>query len=194
MTKGRLILKIFIIIFALAMLGIFCPIFVWAARNQSITLNNTIKIEAVNGIWTNGNFVEISEIQFPNYVAPGESINLDGGLYLKNEGISSYARFKPILLLNGEETDLISIEIDPNWVLGQDGYYYFCNKDTSAQINMGQYVVVINKIVISDTFKNINSGDEINLSFTAELVEANEEGWKTQWGEQLPDEWYVAKG
>ena len=194
MAKRKTVLKIFVILFAITMLSIFCPILVLAARNQSLTVNNTIKIEAVNGVWTNGNMDEISQVQFPSFVAPGESIDLSGGLFLKNKGISSYARFKPILLLNGEETNLISLKIDSNWVLGQDGYYYYCNQETSAQIHKDQYSIVINEIIISDIFKNVDSGENINLTFIAELVEADDEGWRVEWGEQLPDEWFIAKG
>ena len=194
MARKKWILKIFAMMFSVIMLCIFCPILVFAARSQNVLLNNTITIKALNGVWTNGAFEEVSSIEFPNYVAPGENINLEGGLYLKSEGASTYARFKPTLLLNGENTQLIFIDVSSDWVLGQDGYYYYCNNDNSAQINNNQFVTVINEIVVSDQFKNINSGDNIKISFIAELVEADAESWKLQWGESLPEQWFIASG
>ncbi len=192
MSQKKILIKAFLITLTLCVTFFLVPVAVFAAKTQNVEISSTIKIEGINAIWTDGNFTNITEIKFPEYIAPGESLNLNGGLYLKNEGTPAYGRFKPTILVNGVASDLVIVDIDSNWVLGDDGYYYYCNKDSKGQINKNQNALVVNDITFSDTFKNINSGDDISITFIGEFVETAENAWQTEWGSNPPQEWLDA--
>ena len=89
---------------------------VFAALSQQVSLNTTISVEAINAVWTDGNQSEVSQLDFPTYVAPGQSISPEGGLFVKNEGVVAYARFKPTVKLNDVESDLVQLTINTDWI------------------------------------------------------------------------------
>ena len=141
-----------------------------------------------------GNEQKLNELTIPKHVAPGEVLDLNGGLVLKNTGINAYARFKPELKLNGEETNLLELELDENWIQGNDGWYYYSNPTNRATINLAEVVPVIEKITILDTFTNANRGDKISMELIAELIDAESIEWVDLWGENPPSEWFTGSG
>lgn len=195
MQGKKKILLISLLSVVLTLSIVITSVCVFAALNQQVTLNTTIKVEAINAVWTDGNHAEISQVDFPTYVAPGENIVTEGGLFVKNEGVPAYARFKPTVQLNGIESDLITVKLNSDWIYqASDGYYYYCGTSFSGKINSNDYALIVEEITISDTFTNKNSGDKISITFLVELIEADANSWKDQWGTNLPDQWFLVTG
>lgn len=168
---------------------------VFAALSQQVSLNTTISVEAINAVWTDGNQSEVSQLDFPTYVAPGQSISPEGGLFVKNEGVVAYARFKPTVKLNDVESDLVQLTINTDWIYEEsDGYYYYCGASSNGTIGFNEFALVVEDIIVSDTFTNKNSGDNIKISFLVELLEKEDNSWKTEWGTNLPDQWFLVTG
>lgn len=184
-----------VIVVIIAFIALLCvPIFVNASLNQESNLSNTITVNSVNSKWLDGEERKIDEISIPNYVVPGQILDINGGLKLKNTGIVSYARFKTEFKLNDVETLLLDVEIDENWKLGNDGWYYYVNATNRAKIDLGGVVNVIDTIKILDTFTSANSDDVISMVFTAEVLDSGTIDWVTLWGENPPAEWFTASG
>jgi len=184
-----------VIVVIIAFIALLCvPIFVNASLNQDSNLSNTIIVNSVNSKWLDGKEGEIDKISIPDYVVPGQILDINGGLKLKNTGIVSYARFKTEFKLNDVETLLLDVEIDENWIQGSDGWYYYVNATNRAKVLLGEIVRVIDTIKILDTFTNANSDDVISMEFTAEVLDSGTIDWVTLWGENPPAEWFEASG
>lgn len=181
------IVTIFIVIISI-------PIFGNAALEQDSTLNNTISIQSLNSKWLDGNEQTLNELTIPKHVSPGEVLDFNGGLMLKNTGIDSYARFKTELKVNGIETNLLELEIDENWIQGNDGWYYFISATNRAKVLLAETIPVIETITILDSFVNANSKDKISMEFIAEFVDAESIDWVDLWGENPPAEWFTNSG
>lgn len=181
------VVTIFIVIISI-------PIFGNAALEQDSTLNNTISIQSLNSKWLDGNEQTLNELTIPKHVSPGEVLDFNGGLMLKNTGIDSYARFKTELKVNGIETNLLELEIDENWIQGNDGWYYFVSATNRAKVLLAETIPVIETITILDSFVNANSKDKISMEFIAEFVDAESIEWVDLWGENPPTEWFTSSG
>ena len=193
MSKRLIIMNIIVILMTLiGAVFIIYPTLVKAAEQQSAELGSYIRVDAINAVWKDGDNNKITKLPLPNYVAPGEDVNIGTGLYLENVGSLGYARFKADIKVDGAESDLISLTISPDWIVGEDGYYYYCNQDRGGKLQINDAVLVISAIRIADTFKNIDSGTLIEISLRAEVIEADKEVWRTEWGENLPNEWFKA--
>ena len=107
--KNVKFLTIMIAVFSLII--IIFPISIRAALMQNASLNNQIKVNSINSKWVDGNNSSAESLTIPEFVAPGEEINLNGGLYIQNLGNDSYARFKVESKLNGIEENVVEIQV-----------------------------------------------------------------------------------
>lgn len=184
-----------VVIVLIAFIAVLCvPIIGNASLKQDTILSNTITVNSVNSKWLDGQERKLDEISIPEHVVPGETLDINGGLKLKNTGMDSYARFKTEFKLNDVDTILLELDIDENWKQGSDGWYYYINSTNRAKIALGEVVKVIDTIKILDTFTNANSDDVISMEFSAEVLDSGTIDWVSMWGENPPAEWFEASG
>ena len=184
-----------VVIVLIAFIAVLCvPIIGNASLKQDTILSNTITVNSVNSKWLDGQERKLDEISIPEHVVPGETLDINGGLKLKNTGMDSYARFKTEFKLNDVDTILLELDIDENWKQGSDGWYYYINSTNREKIALGEVVKVIDTIKILDTFTNANSDDVISMEFSAEVLDSGTIDWVSMWGENPPAEWFEASG
>lgn len=174
----------------------YCTI-TYAMLQQNGFVNNQIIVEAINLEWANGFGNKIQNISLSSHISSGEKVELPGGnLSIKNSGTKSYARVKITTELDGVETDKIAITLSKtngvnDWVLGADGYYYFCRTGVYNGEVFG-LVSVVTDIVFSDTFKNSDVGKTITIKLLAEAIDSRDDAYISAWGNNPPDEWFAA--
>ena len=183
--KNVKFLTIMIAVFSLII--IIFPISIRAALMQNASLNNQIKVNSINSKWVDGNNSSAESLTIPEFVAPGEEINLNGGLYIQNLGNDSYARFKVESKLNGIEENVVEIQVSQGWVLGSDGWYYYVSAENTSVLLMHNVVKAIEKIIVVDSLNNSNIGNLIEIGLTSEVADINENKWE-EWNP--PNEWY----
>jgi len=167
------------------------PIFVFAAEKQNASLNNQIKVEVIDGVWVDKDNNEITKLNVPEYLSSGEEIDLNGGLYIKNVGVDAFARVKVVGKIDGVEINVFDFDFQNDWIKGNDEYYYFCNSDKNAIIKSKESLMVIEKIVLSTSFKNIDKDKNISLVLTLEVIDANSNEWEEGWANNPPNELWV---
>lgn len=174
----------------------YCTI-TYAMLQQNGSVNNQIIVEAINLEWADGFGNKIQNIPLSSHISSGEKVELPGGnLSIKNSGTKSYARVKITTELGGVETDKIAITLSKtngvnDWVLGADGYYYFCRTGVYNGEVFG-LVSVVTDIVFSDTFKNSDAGKTITIKLLAEAIDSRDDAYISAWGNNPPDEWFAA--
>ena len=169
------------------------PIFVFASESQNTDLTNQIKVEVIDGVWLDGNNQEITKINLPEYLSAGEEIDFDGGLSIKNIGVDAFARVKAVGKIDGNESNIFNFDLQNDWIKGSDGYYYFCNSDKSAIIESQEIMLVIEKITLSTSLKNIDKDKELSISLSLEVIDANSNEWEEGWATNPPNEWFNSK-
>lgn len=174
----------------------YCTI-TYAMLQQNGSVNNQIIVEAINLEWADGFGNKIQNIPLSSHISSGEKVELPGGnLSIKNGGTKSYARVKISTELGGVETDKIAITLSKtngvnDWVLGADGYYYFCRTGVYNGEVFG-LVSVVTDIVFSDTFKNSDAGKTITIKLLAEAIDSRDDAYISAWGNNPPNEWFAA--
>lgn len=174
----------------------YCTI-TYAMLQQSGTIGNQIVVEAINLEWADGYGNKIESIPLPSHISAGEKISLSGdNISIKSTGINGYARVKITTELDGAETDKVLFTLSQtsgvdDWVKGSDGYYYFCRAGVYNGVIHG-LVSVITDITFSDSFKNADSDKNITIKLLAESIDSRDDSYKSAWGNNPPDEWFVA--
>ena len=175
---------VIVILFCLALTIVF-PIYINAALMQKGELNNYIKVNSINSKWLDSLGGNASALIIPEYLAPGEELNLNGGLGIKNTGNDAYARFKAVFKLNGSVSNIIDLEAGDDWKQGSDGWYYFVGRSPSI-FNMSESSLAIKKMSISKTLNNSNINNSILVELTSEVVDPESTEWQS-WAP--PSEW-----
>lgn len=177
-------LSIMVVFFSLCI--ILLPVTVSALLYQNVSLSNQITVSSINSKWIDGNGSPAENLTIPDYIAPGEKIELNGGLTLVNLGNDSYARFRVDCKLNDALADIFEISVGEDWFIGDDGWYYFVN-DSSSVFEMGASSLAITEIKLSTSLDNSNIGDLIEIEILSEVIDVNSEIWH-EW--LTPDNWH----
>ena len=77
MNKKKFFIIVSFTVFISTFVLVFCPILVKAAQKQSVKSPIQIKIESINLEWADKNKNKLEYLELPEYVAPGEIINLN---------------------------------------------------------------------------------------------------------------------
>jgi len=90
---------------------IICPLAIQAALNQSAEITSYIKVERIDSLWCDKNQNVITKLDLPEYVSPGEKVQLNDAIYTKNTGVPAYARFKIQTLENNTDSNCFKYSI-----------------------------------------------------------------------------------
>ncbi len=177
-------LSIMIVFFSLCI--ILLPITISALVYQNVGLTNQITVNSINSKWIDEIGEPAENLVIPTHLAPGEKLNLNGGLRIVNLGNDSYARFKVDFKLNDALANIFEISVGEDWFLGDDGWYYFVN-DSSSVFEMGASSLAITQLKVSSSLNNSNVGNLIEIEILSEVIDVNSEIWH-EW--LTPDNWH----
>ena len=190
MNKKRFLVVSVSLLFAAVLIFVICPIFVKAAISQTVQSEVHIIIETINSEWSDKNGNKLSSLPLPEYVSPGQNIDLNGGIFLNNIGVDSYARIKFQSKLNDALNDCFFVTLNENWIKGNDEYYYYCNTDENGVIYKNQRTQVIEELQISTSFKNSDKDSTLSIVLTLEVVDSKSTDYVDGWGSNPPQEWF----
>jgi len=149
-------------------------------------------------------FSEANEDNKIEHVVPNQKITKDPTITVVKGSESCYLRAKIEVSDSLSETQgaelLANINVGNDWILAEDGYYYYQNKVEKADED--QKVVLFDTVVIPELWGNevANLTFEINVSaeaiqadnFTPNTVDGVINGWFTSTGDEITVETYEA--
>lgn len=190
MKRKRRIKIILSLIITICVVAIIHPIAASAALQQSTDVQNLITVETIDSSWAKMNGELLTSLAMPEYVAPGEEVDISEGLYLKNIGVNAYARIKIDSEINNQKAEAFDIVLNANWIKGSDDFYYYCNPQTNGVLYSNEVNLVIEELKIASHFKNTDSGVTLKLILTAEVIDACSNEYEVGWGTNPPDQWF----